>query len=252
MTLPGAAGKVTHNYHNSLTQVNRTMHTRTIAHILPFAVFMSFIAVEGAVPWLDKNGIITLQPTGTLYLYPIKTIVVGLLLLYFRKHYHEISIKQIVRPSIAISALLAGIIVFALWIQMDWLLPFQKPAQGYNPDLISDHIHRTVLIAFRVTGASIVVPIMEEIFWRSYIARMIIDQNFESVSVGTFTWASFVTTVLLFGLEHQFIIAGCMAGVIYHTLLCRTKSLTACIVAHSLTNLLLGIYVLKTKAWSFW
>ncbi|EHP86968.1 CAAX prenyl protease-related protein [Geobacter metallireducens RCH3] len=228
------------------------MHTRTLAHILPFAVFMSFIAIEGLLPWLDKDGVIALQPESPLYLYPLKTMVVGSLLLYFRKHYHEISIKQIVRPSIAISAILAGIIVFMLWIQMDWLLPFQKPAPGYNPNLIPNDIHRIVLIAFRLAGASIVVPVMEEIFWRSYIARMIINQDFESVPVGTFSWASFLGTVLLFGLEHQFIIAGLMAGAIYHALLCRTKSIAACITAHSVTNLLLGIFVLKSGAWRFW
>lgn len=230
----------------------QSMSTRTLAHILPFAVFMSFIAIEGLFPWLGKAGIITLQPTGALYLYPVKTIVVGFLLLYFRKHYHEISIKQIAHPSTLFASALAGVIVFVLWIQMDWLLPFQKPAPGYNPSIIPDDIHSTVLIAFRLAGASIVVPIMEEIFWRSYIARMIINQDFESVPVGTFTWTSFLVTVLLFGLEHQFIVAGLMAGVIYHALLCRTKSIAACIVAHSVTNLLLGSYVLKTEAWLFW
>lgn len=228
------------------------MKTRTLAHILPFAVFMSFIAIEGLLSWLGNSGIITLQPADSLYLYPIKTITVGLLLVYFRKQYHEIDIKQIAQPSTFFTAALAGIIVFVLWIRMDWLLPFQKPVQGYNPSLITDDLHRTVLIAFRLTGASIVVPIMEEIFWRSYIARMIINQDFESVKVGTFTWTSFLVTVLLFGLEHQFIIAGLMAGVVYHALLCRTKSIAACIVAHCVTNLLLGCYVLKTKAWLFW
>lgn len=228
------------------------MRTRTLAHVLPFAVFMSFIAIEGFLPWLGKNGLITLQPTTQLYLYPVKTIVVGLLLLYFRKQYHEINIRQIASPSVLFAAALAGLIVFVLWIRMDWLLPFQKPAQGYNPELIIDDVERTILIAFRVAGASLVVPVMEEIFWRSYIARIIIHQDFESVPVGTFTWASFLATVLLFGLEHQFIIAGLMAGVIYHVLLCTTKSITACILAHSVTNLLLGIHVLRTKAWLFW
>ncbi|RNC64653.1 MAG: CAAX prenyl protease-related protein [Desulfuromonadales bacterium] len=228
------------------------MSTRTLAHILPFAVFMSFIAIEGLPLWLAETGIITLQPAGSLYLYPIKTIVVGSLLLYFGKQYHEINIKQITQPSTFLASALAGIIVFVLWIQMDWLLPFQKPAPGYNPNLITDDLHRTVLIAFRLAGASIVVPIMEEIFWRSYIARMVINQDFESVPVGTFTWPSFLVTVLLFGLEHQLIIAGLMAGVAYHALLCRTKSIAACIVAHSVTNLLLGMYVLKTEAWLFW
>lgn len=213
---------------------------------------MSFIAIEGLLPWLAKTGIMNIQPADFLYLYPIKTVVVGFLLFYFKKQYHEISFKQIARPSTFFAATLAGVIVFGLWIQMDWLLPFQKSAPGYNPNLIPDELHRTVLIAFRLVGASIVVPIMEEIFWRSYIARVIINQDFESVSVGTFTWISFLVTALLFGLEHQFIIAGLMAGVIYHALLCGTKSITACIVAHSVTNLLLGIYVLNTEAWPFW
>lgn len=228
------------------------MKTRTLAHILPFAVFMSFIAIEGLLPWLGNSGIITMQPADSLYLYPIKTITVGLLLVYFRKQYHEIDIKQMAQPSTFFTAALAGVIVFVLWIRMDWLLPFQKPVPGYNPNLITDDLHRTVLIGFRLAGASIVVPIMEEIFWRSYIARMIINQDFESVKVGTFTWTSFLVTVLLFGFEHQFIIAGLMAGVIYHALLYRTKSIAACIFAHSVTNLLLGIYVLKTEAWPFW
>lgn len=228
------------------------MRTHTLAHILPFAVFMSFIAVEGILPWLNENCIITLQPSGPLYLYPVKTMVVGALLLYFRKHYQEISLRQVARPSALTAAMVAGVVVFVLWIRMDWLLPFQKPTPGYNPDLIANDMHRAALIAFRLAGASIVVPIMEEIFWRSYIARMVINPDFESVSVGTFTWASFLLTVLLFGLEHQFIIAGLMAGIIYHVLLCRTKSIAACIIAHGITNFILGLYVIVTNKWHFW
>ncbi len=43
-----------------------------------------------------------------------------------------------------------------------------------------------------------------------------------------------------------------IAGVIYNALLYRTKSLSACMVAHGMTNLALGLYVLATQQWTFW
>ncbi|MGA7827253.1 MAG: CPBP family glutamic-type intramembrane protease [Geobacteraceae bacterium] len=56
----------------------------------------------------------------------------------------------------------------------------------------------------------------------------------------------------MFGLEHNLFLAGIMAGIAYNLLLYRTKSLSACILAHGLTNLALGIYVLQTGKWYFW
>ena len=35
-------------------------------------------------------------------------------------------------------------------------------------------------------------------------------------------------------------------------LLARTKSLWACIVAHAVTNLLLGLYVIHFHQWQYW
>ena len=35
-------------------------------------------------------------------------------------------------------------------------------------------------------------------------------------------------------------------------LLAYTRSIGACIIAHATTNLLLALYVLKTKQWFFW
>ena len=43
-----------------------------------------------------------------------------------------------------------------------------------------------------------------------------------------------------------------MVALMISWLLVRTKSLGACIVAHAVTNLLLGIYVLWAKDWYFW
>lgn len=82
--------------------------------------------------------------------------------------------------------------------------------------------------------------------------RWIINPNFQKVAIGTFSWPSFLLTTLLFASEHNRRLVGLIAGVAYNLLLYRTRSLYACIIAHGVTNLALGIYVLTTGAWSFW
>jgi CAAX prenyl protease-like protein len=57
---------------------------------------------------------------------------------------------------------------------------------------------------------------------------------------------------ILFGLEHHRIVVGIIAGIIYNLLLIRQKKLSGCILAHGVTNLGLGIYVLVTESWMFW
>ena len=107
-------------------------------------------------------------------------------------------------------------------------------------------------ISIRLFGAVVIVPIMEELFWRSFLLRYLINTEFKQVTLGTFNWFSLVWTVLLFGQEHQRWLAGIGAGILYTLLLYRTKSLSACILAHAITNLALGIYVLLTGHWEYW
>ncbi len=97
-----------------------------------------------------------------------------------------------------------------------------------------------------------VVAITEELFWRGFLIRWIIKPDFRSVPIGMFTWPSFVITSLLFATEHNRWLVGLIAGIIYNILLYRTKSLRACMVAHGMTNLALGLYVLATQQWTFW
>jgi CAAX prenyl protease-like protein len=111
---------------------------------------------------------------------------------------------------------------------------------------------RLVLTASRLFGAALVVPVMEELFWRSFLIRYIVNSDFTKVPVGLFSWGSFAITVVLFGLEHHYLIAGMMAGIAYNLLLYRSRSLAHCILAHGVTNLVLGWYVLQTGAWHFW
>ena len=243
-----------HNHMESLTEkgnyADRT--TGALPRILPFAVFIAFIGVEELVRTLMAKGVISLSPEQLLYLYPLKAIVTLATLFYFRNAYTELIPRDLGNLKILCQSIGMGIVVFVLWINMDWLLPFQNPAEGFDPTRIPEGITRYGIIAMRLAGAAIVVPIMEELFWRSFLIRYLINEDFSSIQIGFFTFKSCLITIVLFGLEHQFIIAGIMAGILYNLLLYRTRSIAACIASHALTNLLLGLYVLKTGAWRFW
>ncbi len=107
-------------------------------------------------------------------------------------------------------------------------------------------------IAIRLLGSSIIVPVMEELFWRSFLLRYLVNPDFRRIPIGTFTPSALAISVVLFGIEHNQWFAGIIAGLLYTLLLHRTKSLFSCIVAHAVTNFLLGIYVLTTEQWQYW
>ena len=108
------------------------------------------------------------------------------------------------------------------------------------------------LIAGRLIGAAVVVPIMKELFWRSFLMRYLINPEFRSVPMGAFSWLSFMGVAILFGLEHHRVVEGIVVGLLYNLLLIRQKKLKGVIMAHAVTNLGLGIYVLLTGSWMYW
>lgn len=223
------------------------------ARYLPFAVFMGFIAINEGLRHLAEQGLVTLSSTTLYYLYPLKTLVVAVLLFHYRKEYRELSRRDLTHlPSTAASILL-GLLVFVLWINMDWTLSSATgDPEGFNPTLLAGTGLQISMTAFRIAGAVLLVPIMEELFWRSFLMRYIIDHNFEKVTIGAFTWPSFLIAAVLFGLEHHFILAGITAGALYSLLLYRTRSIAQCILSHAVTNLALAVYVLYTGKWYFW
>jgi len=110
-----------------------------------------------------------------------------------------------------------------------------------------------VVIAFRLLGASLVVPLAEEFFWRSFALRFLIKSDFKSIPLGQFSWFSFIFISFLFGFEHHRWLVGiyCRYGV------CRAFYTEARIclspfLSHAITNFLLGLFVLSSHQWSFW
>ncbi|MEI9892669.1 MAG: CAAX prenyl protease-related protein [Chthoniobacter sp.] len=111
-----------------------------------------------------------------------------------------------------------------------------------------------VNLGLRLVRLVIVVPLLEEIFWRGFLLRYLIDENFSRVPMGTFSWRSFSIVTAGFCLEHSFADwpAAILTGALYNLVAYRTKSLSSCVLVHAVTNALLGIYVLRTGQWGFW
>ena len=202
-----------------------------LPYLVPFLVFLGF----------------TYLPGSPALIYPLKTLAMGAVLWYYRKAYTEI------RPHFSWLAMVVGIVTFVLWVAPEGLYPrIQLGSSEFNPYTLDAAWQLYGFIVFRIIGAAIVVPIFEELFWRSFAVRWLINEEFTTVPVGAFTWFSCCVVILAFGFEHDRWLVGLVAGVLYHALLYYKKDIFECILAHAVTNFLLGIYVLATQQWSFW
>jgi uncharacterized protein len=221
-----------------------------LARVFPFGMFMLFIGLEQLLRFLAQRDLLALTDRSLLFLYPVRAIAVAALLLFFLRSYDELRVRDLLRFKDTALSIIAGLVVFILWINMDWA--FGPAAPGYDPTLIDDPAVRAALVSFRLFGAVLVVPLMEELFWRSFLLRYVIGHDFEKVPVGAFTWPSLLIVSVLFALAHHLIVAAFTASLIYTLLLYRTRSIAQCTLAHAVTNLILGIYILRTATWELW
>ena len=219
---------------------------------LPFALFMAFIALDEALQLAARWHWLSVPQTVTYYLYPVKTVAVAGLLLKYRGIYQELRLRDLAQAKTTLAVVLIGLLTCVLWVSCDATLALAGAPRGFNPTLLPEGPVRLLMTATRVAGAVLVVPLMEELFWRSFLLRYLVDADFDSVPLGRFTWSSFLITTVLFGLEHHLVLAGMAAGAIYNVILYRTRSLAQCVLAHAVTNLALACYVLYTAKWYFW
>jgi CAAX prenyl protease-like protein len=213
---------------------------------------MAFIGLEELLRFLDNRDLFLIGQQTFYFIYPIKALTAGLAIWFFWARYTEVKLKDLKSTSHTGLSIIVGLMVTILWINLDQSFATLGEPKGFDITVFENDILKASMIFFRMAGAVIVVPVMEEIFWRSFLLRFIIKNEFTLVPIGLFTWMSFLITTVLFGLEHNYFIAGIMAGIAYNLLLYRTKSIAQCILAHAVTNCALGIYVLSTGNWNFW
>ena len=213
-----------------------------LARVAPFALYIAIMASSGflADAGLDIRWIYAVRVGGT-----------ALLLWYFSGDYHELTWSKKLDINHVLIAVFAGLLVFVLWISLnqDWMM-FGKSA-GYDPRMANGELNHWMVI-IRLAGAALVVPVMEELFWRSFIMRWLDAADFIQVSPINVTVRALFISSLVFAIEHTFWLAGLVAGLVYGLLYIRTQNLWVAIIAHAVTNAMLGLWVLYTGRWNYW
>ena len=211
-----------------------------LPYVLPFALFLLLTEPARFLPELSPH------------FYIAKTIIIGALL-WFWRHKYIADFSSGLSLSEILTAIFCGLLVLAIWIVPEEYLFQLGEGTAFNPYALGQsQAAAAVLIGVRLIGSSLVVPIMEELFWRSFLMRYTINPDFKSVPMGAFSWFSFLGVAFLFGLEHHRVVVGIIAGLLYGLLLVHQKNIKGVMLAHGVTNFGLGIYVVVTGNWIFW
>jgi uncharacterized protein len=184
--------------------------------VLPFALFIALLALRGqAQSWLPAGW----DPR---WIYAVQTALVAAVLLALRRDYGELVRQLAPTTRQAITAVAVGLVVFVLWITLDapWMV-LGQPSASFTPVDAQGNVD-WALVAFRVAGAALVVPVMEELFWRSFVMRWVDDPQFERVAPGAVSMKAVTVSTFLFVLAHTQWLAAAIAGLAYALLYMRT------------------------------
>lgn len=181
-------------------------------------------------------------------IFPLQTLICGVVLLWFWKSY-EFSWGRG-----WLAGVLAGILVWVIWVSPQAFFGFAPRTKGFNPDLLAATSYYWPTVILRFLRLVIIVPLVEEIFWRGFLMRYLINEDFTKVRFGTYRPLSFFAVALLFMLVHTpaDYPAALLTGIIFNLVAVKTGSLSACVLAHAVANFGLGLYVMATKQWGFW
>ncbi len=208
------------------------------ARVAPFVIFVALTACQGQ-----------LVESSRYWIYALKTILGAWMIWAVRPAVEEMKWK------FSVEALLVGVGVFVAWVGLDSLYPkLSEAGKPWNPNVEfgEGSPMAMAVIATRILGSSLIVPPIEEIFYRSFIYRYMVDQDFMKVGLSAKSWKALAITAGVFGFAHHEWLAGILCGLAYQWLVLRKGRLGDAITAHAITNFLLGIWVVWKGAWNFW
>jgi uncharacterized protein len=243
--------------------IERWRQDATVAHVGPLAAFMVLIMLL-SLGKVDYAGAPWWRAAPEHWFYPVQIVLVGALLFFWKKHYTF-------RPFSLRAGLIgaaAGVIGIAFWIlpqwlhahygwQVKWLGIADRSGPGFDPTLFGSGTTGYYLTAAaRLLRMTVLVPFVEELFWRGYLWRQMASEGepWTSVPSGVRSLRAWAVTSVAMVFVHQpidyvpcLIWSALAGGVLYWT-----RSLGACVVCHAVSNLVLGLYVLRTEQWGFW
>ena len=214
-----------------------------LPYVVPFAVFLFFLAIQDRIP------------LGREIEFPLRLIILSAVLWVFSRDVIAL------RSTHPLGSTILGVVLFVIWIGPDYLFPgyrenilFQNAIVGRLQNSISEQaLANPIVVWSRIIRAVVLVPVIEELFWRAWLMRWLVNPRFETVPLGTYRPQAFWITAILFASEHgPYWDVGLVAGVMFNWWMVRTKSLGDCILAHAVTNACLCGYVMATHKWEYW
>lgn len=219
------------------------------AYLAPFFGFLAVLAVGSAVAHAFDGSAFWMASAPRYWIYPLQTLLCAGLLAH---GWHSYELRPPRRPIFAVGI---GIVALVIWIAPQEWLGFPARREGFDPAFFGAAGWPYALnLGLRFIRLVIVVPLVEEIFWRGFLLRFLIRDNFTQVPIGTFSWRSFAIVTAGFCLEHSPSDwpAAALTGALYNLVAYRTRSLSGCVLTHAVTNLFLGGYILRTGQSGFW
>lgn len=226
--------------------IGATAHER--AYIGPFCAFIGLLLLGALVHKLFEGQSVWWAATPEYWIYPLQVLIPSALLYRWRALYQSSPPRRI-SWSAAI-----GIIALFVWIAPQFLLHRAPRLEGFDPGHFGPGLPYGLNLTLRLLRMILVVPIVEELFWRGFLLRFVVDPDFTKVPVGAYTRLSFWIVNAGFVAEHQMADwpAAAITSMLFNLVAYRTGSLGSCIIAHAVTNAALAGYVLYTGQFGFW
>lgn len=215
--------------------------------VAPYMAYLLFMMVGGKFPEAYLPWGIALRGVGGFTVFWL-----------FRKH-----LPALGKPHLGL-AIVMGVLCAAGWVAGQKLFDavglggrfflFPGVPEADDPRVGISAVSWWSQAVLRIGVASVTVPIVEELFWRGFLLRALIDwHRFEKVPLGTFTWVSFLGTSLLSMLQHPDNWAiSVLCWFAFNALMYWKKSLLFLMIVHGVTNLALYVYVIAWEDWLFW
>jgi CAAX prenyl protease-like protein len=206
--------------------------------VVPFAIFVLLTLLQGH---FGENS--------QYWIYALKTCIGACLIWMVRPYVKEM------RWKFSWDAVAVGVVVFLLWVGLDGYYPMlAERSEGFNPNGAygNGSLPALFFIVIRILGSSVVVPPLEEVFYRSFLYRYIQKSDFLKIPLGRFNWISFLLVGTVFGVGHYEWLPGILCAFAYQGLVCRKDRLGDAICAHAVTNFLLGLWVIVRGTYIFW
>ena len=216
----------------------------TPAYLVPFLAIIAASCVSRLVG--------TSAGTGFEQLYGLRFVAAGVALWIYRSELKKLDWRfGWVGPAVG-----AG--VFCVWIAPEfwgpWVGMHGVAASGLGAALVAlPAWERLGWLVVRVTAAVFTVPIAEELAFRGYLARRLMNREFDQVAFRALGAVSIAVSSIAFGAMHgaQWAV-GIAAGVAYALVVKRTGRFGEALAAHATSNLLLAAWVLGRGDWGMW